>query len=110
MGTKTWIDGGAKAEMVVLDELIPVEDVNLARFLRCTTDINKPIHAYSKGLGEGQNRYGKSFGEQKRAMLKEERGNELYMAVQRTDKGTRMDARPRQHSKCTTTDSTTSER
>ena len=88
----TWIDGGAKAEMAMLDQVISVEDVNLARFLRCTTDINKLIHAYSKGLGEGQNRYGKGFGEQKRAMLKEECGNELYMAVQRTDKGTRMDA------------------
>ena len=88
----TWIDGGAKSEMTMLDELIPAEHVALARFLRCTTDVNKLIHAYSKGLGEGQNRYGKGFGEAKRAMLKEHCGKELYLTVQRTDKGTRMDA------------------
>ena len=90
-----------------------LEDVNLARFLRCTTDINKLIHAYRKGLGEGQNRYGKGFGEQKRAMLKEECGNELYMATWRFSAQTKAlgwTRRPTQHSKCTTTASTTSER
>ena len=88
----TWIDGGAKSEMKYLDTIISDEEINKARFLRCTTDVNKLIHAYSKGLGEGQNRYGKGFGEQKRALLEEKHGNALYQTVQRTDKGTRMDA------------------
>ena len=88
----TWIDGGAKAEMRMLDEEIPARDTEAAKHLRCTTDVNKLIHAYSKGLGEGQNRYGKGFGEAKRAMLKEECGDALYQTVQRTDKGTRMDS------------------
>ena len=88
----TWLDGGAKAEQKMLDALIPETDIAAARYLRCTTDVNKLIHAYSKGLGEGQNRYGKGFGEAKRAMLQEECAEALYMTVQRTDKGTRMDS------------------
>ena len=88
----TWIDGGAKSEMQMLDDEIPTRDIEAAKHLRCTADVNKLIHAYSKGLGEGQNRYGKGFGESKRAMLEEEYGDALYQTVQRTDKGTRMDA------------------
>ena len=90
--SNTFLDGGAKAEMQMLDEFISTADIEAAKHLRCTTDINKLIHAYSKGLGEGQNRYGKGFGEAKRAMLVEECGEALYKTVQRTDKGTRMDS------------------
>ena len=81
-----------KAEQAFLDSEIPSADVEAAKHLRCTGDVNKLIHAYSKGLGEGQNRYGKGFGEAKRAMLQEECAGALYQTVQRTDKGTRMDA------------------
>ena len=88
----TWIDGGAKAEMQLLETELPAADIEATRHLRCTADVNKLIHAYSKGLGEGQNRYGKGFGEAKRALLNEQCADALYQTVQRTDKGTRMDA------------------
>ena len=63
-----------------------------AKNLRLTPCLNKIIHALSKAVGEGRDRYGKGFGHHLRAFLIANHPSALYLTLGRTDKGTRQDA------------------
>ena len=89
----TFLDGGAKAEAKLLDDLLNDSLANGdAKRLRLTASLNKIIHAASKGFGEGVDRYGQGFGHKVRAFLVAKHGGDLYLTLGRTDKGTRQDA------------------
>ena len=89
----TWLDGGAKQEQRWFEaDNTDALGTGNAKRLRLTADVNKVIHAYGKGLGEGHSPYGKGFGEKRRAYIVEHHKKDLILTIERTDKGARMDA------------------